>query len=53
MDKDLLRNQLFEKYFEIEDGIFAIDLVDKLSFIKTYHFKTVDKCLVFDIINSS
>ncbi len=33
MDKDLLRNQLFEKYFEIEDGILAIDLVDKLSFI--------------------
>lgn len=33
MDKDLLRNQLFEKYFEIEDGILATDLVDKLSFI--------------------
>lgn len=32
-DKDLLRNRLFEKYFEIEDGILAMDLVEKLSFI--------------------
>ena len=34
MDKATLRNKLFEKYFEIEDGVLAIDLLDKLSFIK-------------------
>lgn len=33
MDKQTLRNNLFEKYFEVEDGVLAVDLVDKLSFI--------------------
>lgn len=33
MEKDLLRDTLFEKYFEIEEGIKAIDLANKLSFI--------------------
>jgi len=33
MNKTVLRDKLFEKYFEVEDGILAIDLVDKLSFI--------------------
>jgi len=34
MEKAILRNKLFNKYFEIEEGIPAIDLLDKLSFIK-------------------
>lgn len=34
MDKDTLRNKLFEKYFEVNDGVVAKDLADKLSFIK-------------------
>lgn len=33
MEKAILRNMLFEKYFEVDDGILATDLVDKLSFI--------------------
>ena len=33
MEKTELRNQLFNKYFDIEDGVLATDLVDKLSFI--------------------
>lgn len=33
MDKTTLRNKLFDKYFELEDGVLAVDLVDKLSFI--------------------
>ena len=33
MSKDELRDQLFAKYFEIEDGILATDLVEKLAFI--------------------
>ena len=33
LDKDLLRDMLFQKYFQVEDGILLIDLVDKLSFI--------------------
>lgn len=33
MEKEELRNQLFSKYFEVEDGILATDLVDKLAFI--------------------
>lgn len=33
MEKTELRNKLFEKYFEVENGVLATDLVDKLSFI--------------------
>ncbi len=33
MDKETLRNHLFQKYFEEKDGVLATDLVDKLSFI--------------------
>lgn len=33
MDKATLRNNLFNKYFEVDNGVLAIDLVDKLSFI--------------------
>lgn len=33
MDKVLLRDMLFQKYFEIEDGVSVKDLNDKLSFI--------------------
>ncbi len=33
MDKTILRDKLFDKYFEVEDGIEAADLVNKLSFI--------------------
>ena len=33
MDKNTLRNALFEKYFEVTDGILALDLVNSLSFI--------------------
>lgn len=33
MDKITLRKELFEKYFEEENGVLATDLIDKLSFI--------------------
>lgn len=33
MEKEILRNQLFDKYFEVKNGIPVVDLVDKLSFI--------------------
>lgn len=33
MDKDTLRNNLFESYFDEKEGVIATDLVDKLSFI--------------------
>lgn len=33
MEKEDLRNQLFDKYFEVKNGVLATDLVDKLSFI--------------------
>lgn len=33
MDKVELREKLFQKYFQVEDGVLASDLVDKLSFI--------------------
>lgn len=33
MDKSLLRDKLFQKYFECTDGILISDLVDKLSYI--------------------
>lgn len=33
MDKDTLRNNLFESYFDETEGIIASNLVDKLSFI--------------------
>lgn len=34
MEKDALRNQLFAKYFEVDDGILATDFVTKLSFVR-------------------
>lgn len=33
MEKGKLRDKLFEKYFEVDDGVLASELVDKLSFI--------------------
>lgn len=33
MEKAELRDKLFSKYFDIEDGVLATDLVDSLSFI--------------------
>ncbi len=44
MEKDILRNQLFEKYFEVTDGILATDLVDKLAFIPEVWGKLHDLC---------
>ena len=32
-NKEGLRNKLFAKYFEVEEGLNATELVDKLSFI--------------------
>ena len=32
-EKSILRNKLFEKYFEIEEGIKLEDLIQKNSFI--------------------
>ncbi len=32
--KEELRDKLFEKYFEVKDGILVLDLINKLSFIK-------------------
>lgn len=31
--KEALRNQLFAKYFEVKDGMLAVDLMNRLSFI--------------------
>lgn len=33
MDKDTLRNNLFESYFDEKEGVTATNLVNKLSFI--------------------
>lgn len=33
MEKEILRNQLFDKYFEVKNGIPVVDLIDTLSFI--------------------
>lgn len=33
MEKDILRDLLFQKYFQLEDGVSVKDLNDKLSFI--------------------
>jgi len=33
MNKETLREQLFQQYFDVKDGVLATDLVDKLSFI--------------------
>lgn len=33
MEKEILRNQLFDKYFEVKNGVPVVDLVDILSFI--------------------
>ena len=42
ISKEQLREQLFSKYFEVEDGVLAIDFVSRLSFIpkiwKELHF---------------
>lgn len=43
-EKETLRNQLFDKYFEVEDGILATDLVDKLSFIPDLYEKLHTLC---------
>ena len=38
MEKDALRNRLFERYFEVQKGIKAIDFVSRLAFIyDLYH----------------
>lgn len=44
MEKEVLRNQLFDKYFEVEDGVLATDLVDKLTFIPELWYKLHDLC---------
>lgn len=52
MDKDTLRNNLFEKYFENQTGIVASDLVTTLSFIpetwKKLHEICEDNIKYFD-----
>lgn len=37
MDKDSLRNMLFDKYFEVDDGVLASELVNRLSFISNVY----------------
>ena len=53
MDKDTLRNNLFEKYFENQTGIVASDLVTTLSFIpetwKKLHEICEDNIKYFDL----
>ena len=53
MEKAELRNQLFDKYFAIEDGVLATDLVDKLSFIpelwKKLHVLCENNVKYFDV----
>lgn len=51
ISKEQLREQLFSKYFEVEDGVLAIDFVSRLSFIpkiwKELHFmceKNIEYC---------
>lgn len=56
MKKGELRNQLFNKYFDIEDGILATDLVDKLSFIpelwKKLHLLCENNIEYFDALST-
>lgn len=56
MDKAELRDILFQKYFQIEDGILTSELVDKLSFIpemwKKLHFLCEKNIKYFDSFSS-
>lgn len=56
MKKTELRNQLFDKYFEVENGILATDLVDKLCFIpklwKKLHLLCEKNIKYFDALSS-
>lgn len=68
MDKSLLRDRLFKKYFKIEDGVFISDLVNSLSFIpevwkklhylcennvKYFHpYSTLEMCKIVEHNNS-
>lgn len=51
MDKSLLRDKLFQKYFQEEDGILISDLVNNLSFIpevwRQLHFLCVNNVKYF------
>lgn len=69
MEKSELRDKLFGKYFEVDDGVLASELVDKLSFIpevwknmhslcvsnvKFFHpFSTLEKVKMLDYHNKS
>ena len=44
MEKDVLRNCLFERYFEVQKGIKAIDFVSRLSFIYDLYHELDDLC---------
>lgn len=56
MDKATLRDTLFQKYFQVEDGILISDFVDKLSFIpkvwKKLHFLCKKNIKYFDSFSS-
>lgn len=42
--KDILRNQLFAKYFESDEGILVTDLVEKLGFIPEIYHELHELC---------
>lgn len=48
MEKDKLRNILFEKYFELEDGINIKDLIDNISYIPKI-YEELDQILAENI----
>lgn len=54
--KEILRKKLFDKYFELENGILAIDLVDKLSFVpevwKRLHTLCIQNIKFFDAFST-
>lgn len=50
MDRDELRNQLFEKYFELDEGIILKDLVKDLSFVVDI-YKDLHKLFVENIVD--
>ena len=56
INKDLLRDILFKKYFQIEDGVLISDLVDKLSFMpevwKQLHLLCEENIKYFDSYSS-
>ena len=56
MDKESLRNLLFQRYFQIENGILISELVEKLSFIpevwKKLHFLCENNIEYFDCFSS-